>query len=123
MEEVVFPLRKKQIQRYENVEEISLCKIWTISLATFAYGDVFEHYYKVGDSLDEMKQEIEGIVEKNEKEEKEDEKEMRIATINALANSENPIEAMTNIQMKKREEVRKKEKEKIAAFLEEFTNV
>ena len=125
MEEVVFPQRKKRIQRYENVEDIPLCKIWKIRVATFAYGDVFEQYYKVEDSLDKMKQEIVGIVEKIEKEEKADEKEIRIATINALANSQNPIEGKiwTNIQMKKREEARKKAKEKIAVFLEEFTNV
>ena len=92
MEEIVFPLPK----------------IWNVRLATHRYGDVFEHYYKVGDSLDEMKQEIEGIVEKIEKEEEEDEKEMRIEN---------------HDQMKKREEARKKEKEKIASFLEEFTNV
>ena len=48
---------------------------------------------------------------------------MRIAIINALANCENPIKAMTNIQRKKREEARKKEKEKIAAFFVEYTNV
>ena len=90
MEEVVFPQRKmsKYIHhRYEKEEEIvvlPLCKIWKIRLANKRYGDVFEHYYKFKDSLVKMKQEIGGIVKKNETEE---------------------------------------EKEKIAGFLLEYTNV
>ena len=69
---------------------------------------MFEQYYKVCDSLQEMKQEIESVVEKIEEEKGEDEKEMSIGNM---------------AQMEKNEEARKKEKEKIASFFEEYTKV
>ena len=92
----------------EEIDNFIQSKIWKIKIASHRYGDVFEHYYKVGDSLDEMKQEIEGIVEKIEKEKEDDEKEMSIGNM---------------AQMEKNEETRKKEKEKIASFYEEYTKV
>ena len=92
----------------EEIDHLLGSKIWKIKIATYRYGDVFEQYYKVCDSLQEMKQEIESVVEKIEEEKEDDEKEMSIGNM---------------AQMEKNEEARKKEKEKIASFFEEYTKV
>ena len=92
----------------EEIDHLLGSKIWKIKIATYRYGDVFEQYYKVCDSLQGMKEEIESVVEKIEEEKEEDEKEMSIGNM---------------AQMEKNEEARKKEKEKIASFYEEYTKV
>ena len=84
-------------------DDIFESKIWKIRLATFKYLDVFEHYYKIRESIFEMKEEIDNYVLKVEEEE------------------EKEIGNIEDINVK--EEVRKKEKEVLKILLDEYTTV
>ena len=84
-------------------DDIFESKIWKIRLATFKYLDVFEHYYKIRESIVEMKEEIDNYVLKVEEEE--EKKFGNIEDINV------------------KEEVRKKEKEVLKNLLDEYTTV
>ena len=84
-------------------DDIFESKIWKIRLATFKYLDVFEHYYKIRESIVEMKEEIDNYVLKVEEEE------------------EKEIGNIEDINVK--EEVRKKEKEVLKILLDEYTTV
>ena len=85
-------------------DDIFESKIWKIRLATFKYLDVFEHYYKIRESIVEMKEEIDNYVLIVEEEEEEKE-----------------IGNIEDINVK--EEVRKKEKEVLKILLDEYTTV
>ena len=84
-------------------DDIFESKIWKIRLATFKYLDVFEHYYKIRESIVEMKEEIDNYVLIVEEEE------------------EKEIGNIEDINVK--EEVRKKEKEVLKILLDEYTTV
>ena len=84
-------------------DDIFESKIWKIRLATFKYLDVFEHYYKIRESIVEMKEEIDNYVLIVEEEE------------------EKEIGNIEEINVK--EEVRKKEKEVLKNLLDEYTTV
>ena len=85
-------------------DDIFESKIWKIRLAIFKYLDVFEHYYKIRESIVEMKEEIDNYVLIVEEEEEEKE-----------------IGNIEDINVK--EEVRKKEKEVLKILLDEYTTV
>ena len=90
-------------------DDIFESKIWKIRLATFKYLDVFEHYYKIRESIVEMKEEIDNYFVIVEEEEEKEEKE--------IGNTED----INQVNVK--EEVRKKEKEVLKNLLDEYTTV